>query len=199
MKYAHDFVVIYFNVIMTWVPRGYTSLQCRHNEWDGVSNQRRLDCLLGRLFRRRTKHQSSASLAFVRGIHRWPVDTLHKGSVTRKMFPFDYAIMWCIYSYFQVCFMGVGPIVRLLRFQYIDTWKSTDTKKQKQNKNKNKETKQNNKALTISISYLDDCNLSVWWPRWLFYHKWHKNNWRFLNEYIEIIVGFQGYSVCCYW
>ena len=30
------------------------------------------------------KHQSSASLAFVRGIHRW-----HKGSETRKMFPFD--------------------------------------------------------------------------------------------------------------
>ena len=34
------------------------------------------------------KHQSSASLVFVRGIHRWPVDSLHKGSVTRKMFPF---------------------------------------------------------------------------------------------------------------
>ena len=35
------------------------------------------------------KHQSSASLAFVRGIHRWPVDSPHKGPVTRKMFPFD--------------------------------------------------------------------------------------------------------------
>ena len=35
------------------------------------------------------KHQSSASLAIVRGIHRWPVDSFHKGSVTRKMFPFD--------------------------------------------------------------------------------------------------------------
>ena len=32
------------------------------------------------------KYQSSASLAFVRGIHRWPVDSPHKGSVTRKMF-----------------------------------------------------------------------------------------------------------------
>ena len=30
------------------------------------------------------KHQSSASLAFVRGIHRWPVVSLHKGSVTQK-------------------------------------------------------------------------------------------------------------------
>ena len=35
------------------------------------------------------KHQSSASLAIVRGIHRWPVDSFHKGSITWKMFPFD--------------------------------------------------------------------------------------------------------------
>ena len=35
------------------------------------------------------KNQSSASLAFVRGIHRWPVNSLHKGPVTRKIFPFD--------------------------------------------------------------------------------------------------------------
>ena len=39
------------------------------------------------------KHQSSASMAFVRGIHRWPVDSPHKGLVTRKMFPFDDVIM----------------------------------------------------------------------------------------------------------
>ena len=38
-------------------------------------------------------HQRSASLAFVRGIHRWPVDFPHKGPVTRKMFPFDDVIM----------------------------------------------------------------------------------------------------------
>ena len=40
-----------------------------------------------------TKHQSSASLAFVRGIHRGPVNSPHKWSVTRKMFPFDDVIM----------------------------------------------------------------------------------------------------------
>ena len=39
------------------------------------------------------KHQSSASLAFVRGIHRWPVNSPHKWQVTRKMFPFDDVIM----------------------------------------------------------------------------------------------------------
>ena len=32
------------------------------------------------------KYQSSASLAFVGGIHRWPVNSPHKGPVTRKMF-----------------------------------------------------------------------------------------------------------------
>ena len=40
------------------------------------------------------KHQSSASLAFVRGIHRSPVNAPHKGPVTRrKMFPFGDVIM----------------------------------------------------------------------------------------------------------
>ena len=41
------------------------------------------------------KHQSSASLAFVRRIHRWPVNSTHKWPVTRKRFPFDDVIMWC--------------------------------------------------------------------------------------------------------
>ena len=40
------------------------------------------------------KHQSSASLAFVRGIHRWPVNSPHKWPVTRKMGPFDDVIMY---------------------------------------------------------------------------------------------------------
>ena len=40
------------------------------------------------------KRQSSASLAFLRGIHRGPVNSPHKWPVTRKMFPFDDVIMW---------------------------------------------------------------------------------------------------------
>ena len=39
------------------------------------------------------KHQSPASLAFVRGIHRWPVNSPRKGSVTRKKFPIDDVFM----------------------------------------------------------------------------------------------------------
>ena len=38
--------------------------------------------------------QSSASLAFVRGIHQWPMDSPHKGPVKRKIFSFDDVIMW---------------------------------------------------------------------------------------------------------
>ena len=40
------------------------------------------------------KHQSSASLAFVRGIHRSPMNSQHKGPVTWKMFPFDDVIIY---------------------------------------------------------------------------------------------------------
>ena len=39
------------------------------------------------------KHQTSASLTFVRGLYRWPVNTSHKGLVTENMFPFDDVIM----------------------------------------------------------------------------------------------------------
>ena len=39
------------------------------------------------------KHQSSASLPFVRGTHRWPMNSPHKGPVTRKCFHFVDVIM----------------------------------------------------------------------------------------------------------
>ena len=41
------------------------------------------------------KHQSPASFAFVWGIDRWPVNSPHKGPVTRKIFLFDDVIMQC--------------------------------------------------------------------------------------------------------
>ena len=44
------------------------------------------------------KHQSSASLAFVRGIHRRPVNSPHKWPVTRKMYPFHDVIMRWVLS-----------------------------------------------------------------------------------------------------
>ena len=68
------------------------SLQWRHIDRDSVTNLQPHDCLLNHLFRRR-KHQSSASLAFVREIHRGPVNSPHKWPVIRKKSPFDDVIM----------------------------------------------------------------------------------------------------------
>ena len=51
------------------------------------------------------KHQSSTSLVFVRGIHRWPVNSPNKGPVTRKMFPINDGIMYDInIQSFIVCY-----------------------------------------------------------------------------------------------
>ena len=47
------------------------------------------------------KHQTFAYMAFVRGIHRWPVNSTQKGPVTRKMFPFDDVIMGTFFSKFK--------------------------------------------------------------------------------------------------
>ena len=47
------------------------------------------------------KHQNSASLAFVWRIHRWPVNSPHKGPVTRKLFPFDDVIIPVMVRWFH--------------------------------------------------------------------------------------------------
>ena len=60
----------------------------------GASNHQPHDCLLNRLFRRGSKkNQNSASLAFVQGIQRSPVNSRHKWPVTRKICPLDDVIM----------------------------------------------------------------------------------------------------------
>ena len=70
------------------------ALHWRHNERDGISNHQPHDCLLNHLFRRKSKKKSKlTSLAFVRGIHWWVMNSPQKGPVTRKMFPFDDIIM----------------------------------------------------------------------------------------------------------
>ena len=69
----------YDDVIMTTMASQITSLTVVNSTVYSDADQR--------------KHQSSASLAFVWGIHRGPVNSPHKGPVTRKMFPFDDVIM----------------------------------------------------------------------------------------------------------
>ena len=59
-----------------------------------ASNHRRLECFATVCpGADQITHQSSASLAFVRGIHWWPVDSSHKLPIRRKMFPFGDVIM----------------------------------------------------------------------------------------------------------
>ena len=82
-------VIIYTNILRT-----ISSLLWRQNERDGVSNHQSYDCLLNRLFIRRSKKLSKLrATGFGREIHRWPVNSPHKGPTTRKIFPFDDVIM----------------------------------------------------------------------------------------------------------
>ena len=69
----------YYDVIMDAIASQITSLTIVYSTVYSDADQ--------------SKHQSSASLAFVRGIHRGPVNSPHKWPVTRKMFPFDEVIM----------------------------------------------------------------------------------------------------------
>ena len=103
------------------------SLQWRHNVRDGVSTHQRLDCLLNRLFRRRSKKTPKLRVTgFVRGIHRWPVDFPHKGPVTRKMFPFDDAVMswshWGRVTHTCVIVTCYAPSHYLVQGWYTFNW-----------------------------------------------------------------------------
>ena len=78
----------YSDIIMSMMASEITSLMIVYSTIYLGANQR--------------KHQSSASLAFVRGIHRWLVISLHKGPVMWKMFPFDDVIMDTFIHTFRV-------------------------------------------------------------------------------------------------
>ena len=88
---------------------GCSTSQWCHNERDGVSNHWRFDCLLNCLFRHRSKKTTKLrSLAFVRGIHWWPVDSPQKGPITQKMFPFDYVIIKQHTPHFMITLWNVN-------------------------------------------------------------------------------------------
>ena len=77
--HIHEYAFHYDDVIMGAIASQITSLTIVYSTVYSGLDQR--------------KHQSSASLAFVWGIHRGPVNSPHKWPVTRKMFPFDDVIM----------------------------------------------------------------------------------------------------------
>ena len=71
------------------------SLRWRHNGRDSISNHQPYDCLFNRLFRRRSKKTSKLrAIGLCVGNSPGPVNSPHKGPVTRKMFPFDDVIMF---------------------------------------------------------------------------------------------------------
>ena len=75
LSIAESLLTHYNDVIMGSIASHITSLTIVYSAVYSGADQR--------------KHQSSASLAFVWGIHRGPVNSPHKRPVIRKMFPFD--------------------------------------------------------------------------------------------------------------
>ena len=70
------------------------TLWWRHNDHDSVSNHQPHECLFNRLFRPRSKKTSKLRVTgLCVGNSPGPVNSPHKGPVTRKMFPFDDVIM----------------------------------------------------------------------------------------------------------
>ena len=87
--------VHYIDVIMTTIASQITSLTVVYSTVYSDADQR--------------KHQSSASLAFVWG----PVNSPHKGPVTRKMFPFDDVTM-----YRRICMVSLSTFFRIALFKW---------------------------------------------------------------------------------
>ena len=89
------------------------SLHWCHNDHDGVSNHQPQECLLNRLFRRRSKKASKLRVTgLCVGNSPGPVNSPHKGPVTRKMFPFDDVIMGPKYKKtalitFMICVISI--------------------------------------------------------------------------------------------
>ena len=108
-----------------WFTSHSSTLRWRQNGPDGVSNHQPHDCLFNRLFSlRSTKHQSSAPLAFVRIIQRWPVNFLHKAPVTRKIFPFDDVIMKYTF-YIPYCWTKpYNVLTAFCKIKWRDIWSS---------------------------------------------------------------------------
>ena len=74
--------------------REWKALHWRHNDHDGVSNHQPHGCLLNRLFRHRSKKTSKLRVTgLCVGNSPRPVNSPHKRTVMRKMFPFDDVIM----------------------------------------------------------------------------------------------------------
>ena len=95
--HTHVFCTVSNTVTFVWASWAITITS---NEHYVVSNHRSFDCLYNSLCAPTSNsHQSPNCWLFVRGIHRWPVNSPHKGPVTQKRFPFDDAIVTSIWTH----------------------------------------------------------------------------------------------------
>ena len=107
------------------------------------------------------KHQSSASLVFVRGIHRWPVNSPHREPGTRNMFPFDDVIMIIgrLGSRQPDYFVIIGGLHTIITFtagfKLRPSWPAAITRM---------------KLLGNNYTSNHIKTTTIWFPRWL--HKW---------------------------
>ena len=89
------------NFTKTWYPGSsepkrswLNALQWRHNEYGGVSNHRRLDCLLNHLFRCKSKKTSEVRVTgLCEGNSPVTGEFPAQRASNRKMFPFDDVIV----------------------------------------------------------------------------------------------------------
>ena len=101
---SRDEMKIYFNTRWSWVAQRsfnhyiHVIMSTMTSQITGVSTVCSAICSGAD----QIKHQSSASLALVRGIRQWPVVSPHRGPATRKMCLFDDVIHMSI--------IPVGPI-----------------------------------------------------------------------------------------
>ena len=106
---SHNELTHYTDVIMGTMASQITSLTIVYSTVYSGEDQR--------------KHQSSASLAVVWGIHRGSVNSPHKWPVTRKMFPFDNVIMflthwdrYTIAAFFQTTYSNGFSWINIYQF-----------------------------------------------------------------------------------
>ena len=118
--------IVLTNIYVTRPP-----LHWRHNDHDSVWNHQPHGCLLNRLFRRKSKKTSKLRVTgLCVGNSPGPVNSPHKGPVTRKMFPFDDVIMNAPKSQFMIKLSILSLIASKKRFvlryfQYHHLWNMT--------------------------------------------------------------------------
>ena len=123
------------------------------------------------------KHQSSASLAFVRRIHRWPVNSSHKWPVTRKMFPFDDVII------LLALFYGNPPTV-ISSQMASNAWSVSMWWRTMHMRRQGKEVHPDSKFHGANMGpHVDPMNLVIW------VHLWCCPRDRLLNQQSRIVLA----------